>query len=110
MRAALPIDDSPPPAATGWERRPLGRLLIDDGVIDPAELDRALAFQQSYGGRLGGILLRFGALSEDRLLAVLSRQLGIPIVAPEQIPADSASFIAAMERSGYPAEWWIDQE
>jgi general secretion pathway protein E len=112
MRATTPIEDAPaPPAiAASWESRPLGRMLIDDGVIEQAELDRALAFQRSYGGRLGGILLRFGALSEDRLLLVLSRQLGIPVVLPEQIPLDSASFIAAMDQSGYPPEWWIDQE
>jgi general secretion pathway protein E len=112
MRATVPTDELPPSgdAPIGWERRPLGQMLIDDGVIEAAELDRALAFQKSYGGRLGGILLRFGALSEDRLLLVLSRQLGIPIVAPDQIPIDSASFASAIERSGYPAEWWIDQE
>jgi general secretion pathway protein E len=105
------IDDAPRVAEiVGWERRPLGRLLIDDGVIEQAELDRALAFQRSYGGRLGGILLRFGALSEDRLLIVLSRQLGIAIIAPDQIPIDSATFMAAMDKSGYPPEWWIDQE
>ena len=85
-------------------------MLIDDGIIEPAELDRALAFQRSYGGRLGGILLRFGALSEDRLLEVLSRQLGIAIIAADQIPHEMASFLAAIEQSGYPAEWWIDQE
>ena len=113
MRATVTIEELPPPTpehAPSSETRPLGRMLIDDGVIEQAELDRALAFQRSYGGRLGGILLRFGALSEDRLLAMLSRQLGIPIIAPEQVPIDSAIFMAAMDKSGYPPEWWIDQE
>src|ERR1700744_2509083 len=105
------IDEAPlAREAPAWERRPLGRLLLDDGIIEQAELDRALAFQRSYGGRLGGILLRFGALSEDRLLTVLSRQLGIAIIAPDQIPLDSATFMAAMDKSDYPPEWWIDQE
>jgi general secretion pathway protein E len=108
MRAVLPMAEIS--SESSFEHRPLGRMLIDDGIIEPAELDRALAFQRSYGGRLGGILLRFGALSEDRLLLVLSRQLGIPVVQPAQIPQEMARFLAAMEQSGYPAEWWIDQE
>jgi|HubBroStandDraft_1064217.scaffolds.fasta_scaffold00076_25 general secretion pathway protein E len=113
MDSIVPIADVPvpgPAVGLAWERRALGRMLIDDGIIEPAELDRALAFQQSYGGRLGGILLRFGALAEDRLLLVLSRQLGIPIVQAEQIPHQSAAFLGAIEQSGFPAEWWIDQE
>jgi general secretion pathway protein E len=103
-----PEPDTPTPAAP--EQRPLGRILIDDGLIDAAELERALAFQQSYGGRLGGILLRFGALPEDRLLDALGRQLAMPIVHPDEIPQDQAAFAAAIEKSGYPAEWWVDQE
>ncbi|MBV8790670.1 MAG: hypothetical protein JO237_01305, partial [Pseudolabrys sp.] len=57
------------------EHRPLGQMLIDEGLIDREELHRALTFQKDYGGRLGSILLRFGALSEEKLLEVLSRQL-----------------------------------
>jgi general secretion pathway protein E len=85
-------------------------MLLEDGIVSSEELHRALAFQKSYGGRLGGILLRFGALSEDRLLATLSRQLGIPILDADVFPSDPALFLGAIEQSGYPVEWWIDQE
>ncbi|HUK11197.1 MAG TPA: hypothetical protein VLX09_25250 [Stellaceae bacterium] len=83
MDSALAFAKSPEPEASEEpreEQRPLGQMLVEDGIVSSEDLHRALAFQKSYGGRLGGILLRFGALSEDRLLATLSRQLGIPLL------------------------------
>jgi general secretion pathway protein E len=96
--------------APAGEHRPLGQMLIDEGLIVPDELDRALAFQKDYGGRLGSILLRFGAVSEEKLLEVLSRQLDLSVIATAELPVDPAVFAAAIERSGYSVEWWVDQE
>ena len=96
--------------APAGEHRPLGQMLIDEGLIDLEELDRALAFQKDYGGRLGSILLRFGAVSEEKLLEVLSRQLDLSVIAAAELPVDPTVFAAAIERSGYSVEWWIDQE
>jgi general secretion pathway protein E len=113
MHSALAFAKSLEPEASEEpreEQRPLGQMLIEDGIVSSEDLHRALAFQKSYGGRLGGILLRFGALSEDRLLATLSRQLGIPLLRSDAFPSDPALFLSAIEQSGYPVEWWIDQE
>ena len=72
----------------------LGDLLIKAGVVNDAQLNAALNEQRQWGGRLGAILVRMGALSEDLLVKALSRQLNIPraaigptdpIVVPQQI-------------------------
>src|SRR6201989_545261 len=90
--------------------RPIGQLLIEAGLIGEGDLARALAFQERYGGRLGSILVRLGALSEERLLPILSEQLGIPVLAADELPGDAAAFLDAINRSGYPIDWWVDQE
>ena len=40
----------------------LGELLAAQGLVQPAEVARALAFQQQAGGRLGGVLVRMGRM------------------------------------------------
>ena len=45
----------------------LGDLLIRAGVVNDGQLNAALAEQKQWGGRLGTILVRMGALSEDLL-------------------------------------------
>ena len=89
---------------------PLGRLLIEAGLIGENDLEKGLAFQRRYGGRLGSILVRLGALSEERLLPILSAQLGIPLLGERDLPSDPAAYLEAIEQSGYPVDWWIDQE
>ena len=54
------------------ETAPLGSLLLERGLISQADLDKALAFQRQFKGRLGSILVRMGAISEDSLLPVLA--------------------------------------
>ena len=40
----------------------LGELLVAQGLVQSAEVARALAFQQQAGGRLGGVLVRMGRM------------------------------------------------
>lgn len=42
----------------------LGELLVAQGLVQPAEVARALAFQQQAGGRLGAALVRMGRMRE----------------------------------------------
>src|SRR5262249_26956674 len=90
--------------------RPIGQLLIEAGLIGETDLVRALAFQERYGGRLGSILVRLGALSEERLLPILSKQLNLPVLGENDLPADTTSYFDAIKPSGYPVDWWVDQE
>ena len=89
---------------------PIGRCLVERGSISPEDLERGLAFQARFGGRLGGVLVRLGALAENALLDALSEQLGLPVLSAEDMPADAPSVIATITRSGMPGEWWLDQE
>ena len=88
----------------------IGQMLLARGVISEDDLERGLAFQARFGGRLGAVLVRMGALSERDLLGALSDQLGLPVLDRADIPTDPAVILATIERSGQPAEWWLDQE
>jgi len=86
----------------------LGELLVVRGLASRQDIAKALAFQQQYGGRIGSILVRLGALSEESLLPVLSEQLGIALLGSGEWPEDAAAIAAAVEASGLPLDWWID--
>ncbi len=70
--AMLPQGDDPDAAL-------VGQMLIARGLVGAADLERALELQASMGGRIGSLLVRIGALSEEQLLVVLSEQLGFPL-------------------------------
>lgn len=56
----------------------LGELLIKEGLINEAQLEKAVSLQRQEGGRLGEILVKMAVVKEDQLVSVLSKQLGIP--------------------------------
>ena len=88
----------------------LGEMLVADNIASEADIQRALEFQQRFGGRIGAILVRIGAISEDNLLATLSKQLELPVIKQEDIPIDSSEFLAVIEATGIEKDWWLDQE
>lgn len=65
---------------TSEQRRRLGELLLELGLVTEAQLQRALDVQRMGGGRLGSILVRLRFLSERDFREVLQRQLGVEIV------------------------------
>src|SRR6266853_593131 len=94
--ASREAEDNGPPRRLSEEFhpvRPIGQLLIEAGLISESDLARGLAFQERYGGRLGSILVRLGALSEERLLPILSAQLGLPVIAEDDLPGNAAAFL-----------------
>jgi type IV pilus assembly protein PilB len=56
----------------------LGELLIKEGLLTDAELEKAINFQRQEGGRLGEIIVKLGLVKEDEIVRVLGKQLGIP--------------------------------
>lgn len=60
----------------------LGELLIKEGIITQAQLEKALNTQKQEGGRLGEILIRLGMIKEGQLILILGRQLNIPYFSP----------------------------
>jgi general secretion pathway protein E len=86
----------------------LGELLLEAGQIGAAELDRALEFQAAQGGRLGAILVRLGALSEESLFAALARQQGLSLVEPGGF--GDAELIAGLAAWPLSRDWWTRQQ
>ncbi|MFH0912863.1 MAG: ATPase, T2SS/T4P/T4SS family [Candidatus Omnitrophota bacterium] len=56
----------------------LGELLLKEGTITQAQLEKAISVQRQEGGRLGEILVKLGILKEDQTVLILSKQLHIP--------------------------------
>jgi general secretion pathway protein E len=98
------------PVATPAEKLRLGALLVAAGLIKESDVARGLVFQKQYGGRLGSILVRLGALSEEKLLPILSAQLNLPALSEADLPVDPAAHLSAIKESGLPADWWVDQD
>lgn len=86
----------------------IGELLVARGLVSTADVGKALAFQQQFGGRLGSILMRLGAVSEESLLPVLADQLGMSVLTSDEWPGDLATVNAVVARLGLPLDWWLD--
>ena len=90
-------------------RRRLGEVLVERGLVRPADIANALSLQAQNGGLIGLNLVRLGALSEAQLLEVLSEQLNLPILAPEDSPAP-AKISAFLDEIRSPLGWWAERE
>jgi len=60
------------------ENKKLGEMLVEAGLINPAQLQEALRHQRIAGGRMGGNLVALGFVSEDVLMDFLAHQTGVP--------------------------------
>ena len=56
----------------------LGELLVEGGLITPAQLQSAITHQKIVRGRLGSNLVALGYVTEEVLVDFLSRQTGVP--------------------------------
>jgi type IV pilus assembly protein PilB len=56
----------------------LGELLLQEGVINQPQLEKAISVQRKEGGRLGEILLKLKIITEEQLVIAIGKQLGIP--------------------------------
>jgi hypothetical protein len=59
--------------------RPLGRLLVEQGLLTGDDLERALAEQQVTGQRLGETIVKLGFVSGPELANALAAQYGIEL-------------------------------
>jgi hypothetical protein len=59
--------------------RPLGRLLVDDELLTPLQLERALAEQRRNGRLLGQVLVAQGHVTGTDLARALARQHGVNV-------------------------------
>lgn len=86
----------------------LGEVLVALGLVQAADVQRALDLQASSSARIGEILIRIGALSEESLYKALSKQSGLELLAEAFVPL-AQDMQAAHELSRMPASWWARQ-
>lgn len=88
----------------------LGRMLLEKGLISEDDLQKAVTYKESLGGKISSILMRIGAISEDNLLQFLSQNFNMQIVSPADLPGQPAPFLEIISRSTIEKDWWIDQD
>jgi general secretion pathway protein E len=85
----------------------LGEILLQDGVVDESDLTRALELQQSLSARIGEILVRLGATTDDLVYQALARQLELDFM-PEldDTVLESAAETAQAAQAIAPMQTW----
>ena len=86
----------------------LGELLVERNDIQQADVEKALQIQKSVGGRLGPLLVRIGAISEDLLLQRLAEQHGALYLRNTEDFPDSLEVYQFMSESPIKLEWFLD--
>lgn len=73
----------------------LGELLLQEGLIEAEQLNRALEEQRHGGERVGAVLIKMGFISDEVLVEFLARQFHVPSVNPSRltIPQEIISLI-----------------
>jgi type IV pilus assembly protein PilB len=84
---ALEVAETWRPGA-GSHNRPLGQVLLDEGLINEEQLVRALNAQRTTSAPLGVVLVNQGALPEDHLTLVLSMHLDTPVADLKHVEVD----------------------
>ena len=95
------------PGSTASGKR-LGELLVARNDVRPADLEKTLQIQKSVGGRLGALLVRTGAISEDLLLLRLAEQQGAAYLRNAEELPDSLDVYRFMSESPIKLEWFLD--
>ena len=80
--------------------RPLGRLLVEQGLLTDDELERALAEQQTTGQRLGETIVKLGFVSGPELASALAAQYGIELTTEKGFGTGLRSEIQRRHESG----------
>jgi len=68
----------------------LGELLLKEKRITPAQLQEALNYQKTNGGKLGCNLVKLGIIKDDDITALLSKQYGVPFINLAQFEIDAS--------------------
>ena len=73
----------------------LGELLLEKGIINQAQLDKALKILKEKGGLIGQIFVMLGYVKEEEIAQVLTVQYGFPYLPLEsyEISADMIKLI-----------------
>jgi type IV pilus assembly protein PilB len=66
----------------------IGELLLKEKRITPAQLQEALTYQKSNGGKLGFNLVKLNFVKDEEITALLSKQYGVPSINLTQFEID----------------------
>ncbi len=86
----------------------LGELLVERNDVSAADIEKTLRIQESVGGRLGALLVRTGAISEDLLLRRLAEQQGARYLRGADELPDSLDVYQFMSESPIKLDWFLD--
>src|SRR5919109_841834 len=67
--------------------RLLGEILVQEGLITPDVVERALARSQSTGELIGEALVALGAVTAEDVLRAVAQQHGLTYVGPDELPS-----------------------
>ncbi len=68
----------------------IGELLLKEKRITAVQLQEALTYQKTNGGKLGANLVKMGFVTDEEITALLSKQYGVPSIALNQFEIDPA--------------------
>src|ERR671920_865289 len=68
----------------------IGELLLKEKRITPAQLQEALNYQKTSGGKLGYNLVKLGIVKDEEITALLSKQYGVPSINLAQFDIDAS--------------------
>lgn len=66
----------------------LGEILLQEGIVDTATLERALAIQRKSGAQIGDVLIALGKINPLQLAKALSLQFNLPYRNAVDYPAN----------------------
>jgi hypothetical protein len=70
---------------------PLGTLLSEAGLLEDTEIHVALKHARAYGKRLGEVLVELGLVDPAEVLRLVAAQRGLPFIDVRTIPIDRAA-------------------
>ena len=91
-----------------FQPKRLGEMLVARNAVQQSDVDRALQIQPTVGGRLGALLVRTGAISEDALLRTLAEQIGALYLTDAEDLPDTLDMYRFMSASPIKLEWFLD--
>lgn len=92
------------------DQRRIGEILREQFEVSERDITEALSLQRETGMVLGQALLRLGAVAEESLLAALSEQLGLRILAADALPDQDSVFEQAALKVDLSLRWLIAKD
>jgi type IV pilus assembly protein PilB len=85
--------------------KPLGQILVEEGLVTPDDLQRALKVRAQKNHLLGKVLVDMGLVREGDLVAALAKQVGLTFVdlSDHQVDAHAASLLPEQVARRYRA-------